>query len=53
MNIIEIVIEDIIRDLMFVFDLDRNTAERVVPTMIKNPGMLVELAEKVNARKTR
>lgn len=46
------VMENIIADLMFAFDLDRNLAERISCTVICNPKLAVELEEAVkNKRK--
>jgi len=46
MNIINIAVEDLITDIMFVFpEVSRQTAERTAATFIRNPKMLVELSE--------
>lgn len=50
-KMVEQVIENMINDLMYAFDLDRELAERVVGTVIHNPKMAVELETAVKAKR--
>lgn len=45
------VLEDVITDIMFVCDASRETAEVAAATMIRYPGLLIELAEMVKNKR--
>lgn len=51
-DIINNAVEDLIKDIMFVFpEVSLQTAERTAATFIRNPNMLVELDEMVKDKR--
>lgn len=54
MNIEQIamqVMENVINDLMYAFEMDRQLAERMAGTVMRNPKMAVELETLVKQKK--
>lgn len=45
------VLESIISDVIFLFGVDRDIAEKVTATFIKNPKMLIELEQRVKLKR--
>lgn len=48
---IEQIIENMVSDLMYAFDIERELAERVVGTVIRNPKLALELETAVKVKR--
>ena len=49
--IAQMVMDQVINDLKYAFDIDQNLAEKVACTVIRNPQMAVELEQAVKSKR--
>ena len=45
------VLENMVNDLMYAFDIERELAERVMGTVLRNPKLAMELETAVKAKR--